>query len=232
MASRAWGRSLQAQPTPRVSWVSLISLAAVQLIPTWELSRLSVRAGGLPFNERLSFSLTPLYLARALLPGFVEPVSPEHIEHVAYVGITGLALAAIAMRIKSPIQNLKSLILLLVVGLFLSLGLYNPEELGGLPVGKFIEAVAAEGGRCGRGINAPLHVHPVFNEADIYGDGKPTRIAFSDHDMRQPAGSLPIAEGIAERTYGIPYFKYYQPEEIERYAAAFRKVALQAEKLL
>jgi hypothetical protein len=70
-----------------------VALAAVQLIPTWELSRLSVRAGGLPFNERVSFSLSPLYATRALLPGFARPVPPEHIEHVAYVGVAGLALA-------------------------------------------------------------------------------------------------------------------------------------------
>ncbi len=120
------------------------ALAAVQLIPTWELSRRSVRAGGLPFNERVSFSLSPLYLARALLPGFAEPVSPEHIEHVAYVGVAGLALAAIAIR-HSPfanrhspfanrhspiaIRHLQSAVLLLSLGLFFSLGLYNPLYL-------------------------------------------------------------------------------------------------------
>ncbi len=106
-----------------------ILLAAVQLVPTWELSRLSVRAGGLPFNERVSFSLAPLYAARALLPGFTEPVPPEHIEHVAYVGIAGLALAIIAARKpKSTINNLQSTILV-ALGLFFSLGLYNPLYL-------------------------------------------------------------------------------------------------------
>ena len=106
-----------------------VALAAVQLIPTWELSRLSVRAGGLLFKERVSFSLSPFYLARALLPSF-EAVPPEHIEHVAYVGIAGLALAAVAIsNIKSPVSNLKSPILLLTLGIFLSLGLYNPLYL-------------------------------------------------------------------------------------------------------
>jgi len=106
------------------------ALATVQLIPTWELSRLSVRAGGLPFNERVSFSLSPLYLARALLPGFAEPVPPGHIEHVAYVGIAALALAAIAIRnVQSPASNLRSPILLLTLGLFFSLGLHNPIYL-------------------------------------------------------------------------------------------------------
>ncbi len=103
-------------------------LAAVQLLPTWELARLSVRAGGLPFNERVSFSLAPLYLARALLPAFGEPVHPENIEYVAYVGVAGLALAAIAMR-DSRSKLKSSILLLLFLGLFLSLGFYNPLYL-------------------------------------------------------------------------------------------------------
>ena len=81
------------------------ALAAVQLIPTWELARFSVRAGGLPFKERVSFSLSPFYLARALLPGF-EAVPPEHIEHVAYVSVAGLALATAATSsLKSQISS-------------------------------------------------------------------------------------------------------------------------------
>jgi len=117
-------------------------------------------------------------------------------------------------------------------GWYNPLGHYISEELGGLPVGRFIEAVNAEGGRSGRASNPPLHLHPVLNEADIYGDGKPTRIAFSDRDVRQPAGSLPVSEGLAERCYGIPWFKHDRAESIERYAAAFKKVALQAERLV
>jgi hypothetical protein len=113
-------------------------LAAVQLAPTWELTQLSVRAGGLPFKERISFSLTPFFLTRALLPVFADPVLPEHIEHVAYIGIAGLALVAVALRIthhvsrssQSPISDLHSrkpaVLLLLLLGLFLSLGAYNP----------------------------------------------------------------------------------------------------------
>ncbi|MBN1976520.1 MAG: YfhO family protein [Anaerolineae bacterium] len=115
-----------------------IMLAAVQLIPTWELTRLSVRAEGLPFKERVSFSLTPYYLTRALLPGYADPTLPEHIEHVAYVGIAGLALAAIALcntqhatrNSQSPISGLQSrksaVLFLALLGLFLSLGAYNP----------------------------------------------------------------------------------------------------------
>ena len=116
-------------------------------------------------------------------------------------------------------------------------GWYNPvghyvaDELGGLPIDTFVEAVVAEGSRAARGVNFPLHLHPVLNEADIYGDGKPTRIAFADRDVREPAGSLPVAEAVGMRAIGIPWFKHDEPEAVERYAAAFRKVALQADKL-
>ena len=59
------------------------------------------------------------------------------------------------------------------------MGIYDPEPLGGLPVERFIEAVAAEGAVVKRTGNPPMHLHPVFNEADVYGDGKPTRGACS-----------------------------------------------------
>ncbi|HVF09425.1 MAG TPA: DegT/DnrJ/EryC1/StrS family aminotransferase [Abditibacteriaceae bacterium] len=117
-------------------------------------------------------------------------------------------------------------------GWYNPLGHYVPEELGGLPVEKFIEAVNAEGGLTGRGCNFPLHLHPVLNEADVYNDGKPTRIAFAERDVREPSGSLPVTEALAAHCLGVPWFKHDWPESIERYAAAFRKVALQADELL
>lgn len=117
-------------------------------------------------------------------------------------------------------------------GWYNPLGLYVPEDFGGLPVATFIRAVEAEGGRPARGINFPLHLHPVFTEADIYGDGRPTRQAFANRTISQPLGSLPVAEGIGQRTMGVPLFKHYQPELIDRYAMAYRKVAMRAAELL
>lgn len=116
-------------------------------------------------------------------------------------------------------------------GWYNPVGHYAPEELGGLPVDRFVEAVNAEGGRSGRGVNFPLHLHPVLNDADVYRDGKPTRIAFADRDVRQGPGSLPVSERLAQRAFGIPWFKHDRPDEIRHYANAFRKVATQAEKL-
>ncbi len=117
-------------------------------------------------------------------------------------------------------------------GWFYPLGHYDPETFGGLPVNLFIEALSAEGAYvAGRSVNFPLHLHPVFNEADIFGDGKPTRIAFSSRDVRQPKGSLPAAERIAQYVVGIPWFKHDRPESIAPYAAAYKKVARQAVRL-
>lgn len=113
-----------------------------------------------------------------------------------------------------------------------ALGRYSPEELGGLPLTKFVEAIKAEGSYADWGINFPLHLHPTFNEADIYDDGKPTRIAFSETDVRQSPGSLPVAEEIINHVFWVPWFKQDAPEWIERHAAVYRKVVLQAENLL
>ena len=105
-------------------------------------------------------------------------------------------------------------------------GLYRTEELGGLSVTRFCEAVRAEGVQCCTpGCNRPLHTHSVFNDADIYGDGKPTRIANSERDLRQPLGTLPVSERIGNEVYFIPWFKHLRKDVITEYAKAFRKVA-------
>ncbi len=117
-------------------------------------------------------------------------------------------------------------------GWYNPLGHYRPEDLGGLSADRFVEALHAEGARFHRGCNMPLHLHPVFNEADIYRDGRPTRIAFAERDVRQGPGSLAVTEALPERTIGVPWFKHDRAGPIEGYAAAFAKVARHAEDLL
>lgn len=119
-------------------------------------------------------------------------------------------------------------------GWYAAAGLYVPEELGGLSVTRFCEAVAAEGVPTGPGCNKALHLHPLFNTLDVYRDGLPTRIANSPAgvDVRQPVGSLPVAEGIQARVYRIPWFKHHWPEIIAEYAQGYRKVAENYKELL
>ncbi|NSW89350.1 MAG: DegT/DnrJ/EryC1/StrS family aminotransferase [Firmicutes bacterium] len=112
-------------------------------------------------------------------------------------------------------------------------GLYRPEELEGLSVTRFTEAVRAEGvSDCYPGCNAALHTHALFNTCDVYGHGKPTRIANSERDVREFDKSLPISEKIGSMVYSIPWFKHYRPEIIEQYAKAFRKASENYKELL
>jgi dTDP-4-amino-4,6-dideoxygalactose transaminase len=112
-------------------------------------------------------------------------------------------------------------------GWYAPLGLYRTEELGGLSITRFCEAVRAEGVPCSPGCNKALHLHPLFNTADVYGGGKPTRVANLPEgvDVRQPRGSLPVAERIQRQVFRIPWFKRFRPEVILEYASAFSKVA-------
>lgn len=112
-------------------------------------------------------------------------------------------------------------------------GIYKPEELGGLSVTRYCEAVRAEGvAACTPGCNAALHTHALFNTADIYNHGKPTRIANSDKDVREFDKTLPFSEKVGSLIYGIPYFVKYKPEIIAEYANAYRKAAENYKELL
>ena len=117
-------------------------------------------------------------------------------------------------------------------GWYYARGLYRSDELGGLSCARFCEAVREEGvSMCGAGANKPLHLHPVFHTADIFNHGQPTMIAFGQRDVRQGAGTLPVAESIAQIALGVPWFKHDRPEVIKEYAAAYQKVAEHADEL-
>lgn len=95
-------------------------LAAAQLLPMLELSRESLRSGGLDWREAVSFSVSPLWLGRALLPGYTRPMFSEF---TAYVGLVGLGLAWGGIQRKA---HRLALLVLVLVGLTFALGAYNP----------------------------------------------------------------------------------------------------------
>jgi len=99
------------------------ALAGAQLVPTLELSSLSIRSTGLPYREAVSFSLYPGSILRSLLPSFAD--SP-FTEYVAYVGILPLLLAVLAVWRRRHSPQALFLIFLAILGLFLALGIYNP----------------------------------------------------------------------------------------------------------
>jgi len=112
-----------------------------------------------------------------------------------------------------------------MAGWYSSKGHYVPEELGGLSVSGFCQAVRAEGAVASPGCNKPLHQHRLFQDADVFGHGKPTRIANSDHDPREAVGDLPVSDEVNGRVFTFERFVRFRPEAIKCYAEAFKKVS-------
>lgn len=118
-------------------------------------------------------------------------------------------------------------------GWYASLGRYISEELEGLSISRFCEALRAEGvGWAYPGCNKALHKHPVFQNVDVYRHGRPTRIAFSDNDVREKDKTLPVAESLQKKVFAVPWFKHFWPERIQQYADAFKKVIENYKELL
>lgn len=131
--ARAEGKATAARTLARLAWpvgaVTLSALlaaglAAVQLLPTAELTRFSNRSGGLPYLEAMSFSLRPNILARALLPGYSG--QPLFSEYIGYVGIAALVLALAGIWARRRDWQAAGLGLLAGLGVFLALGGFNP----------------------------------------------------------------------------------------------------------
>ena len=98
-------------------------MAGAQLLPTLELTGLSSRQGGLAVNEVLSFSLHPLLLGAALLPGYGQSIFSEY---VAFLPLTALLLAGWAAWRRRREPAGRALIIMAALGLFLALGRFNP----------------------------------------------------------------------------------------------------------
>ena len=111
---------------------------------------------------------------------------------------------------------------------------YVTEELGGLSLSRFSQAIQAEGSICNPGCNKPLHLHPLFTKQDVYGHGRPTRIAFLDASatIEQYVEELPVAECITRCVFEIPWFKHDEPEIIAEHARAYKKVVENYQALL
>ncbi|WP_420642785.1 YfhO family protein [Candidatus Leptofilum sp.] len=100
-----------------------VLLTAVQLLPTFELIQQSSRQGGLTPNEVLSFSLHPLLLNRALLPAYGQSLFSEY---VAILPLTALLLAFLAAWQWRQWRGVVPAIALVLLGLLLALGIFNP----------------------------------------------------------------------------------------------------------
>ena len=115
-----------------------ILLAAVQIVPTFELLRNSTRSA-VDYDYITSFSLPPRFVLTLLAPflmgggdGFLfraHYVGPTfYAEYVAYVGVISVMLALVALLIR-PDRLTKFWTIVVAVGLLLALGSYAPLGL-------------------------------------------------------------------------------------------------------
>ena len=110
---------------------------------------------------------------------------------------------------------------------------YYPDQLGGLSSKRFAEAVRAEANgafTCWEGGNFCLHTHKFFKTFDFINAGKPGRIAFAERDVREDDKYWKPSE--EKYCVGAPWFKKFDKEWIELYAAVYRKVVENYEDLL
>ena len=103
-----------------------LAVAAVQLLPTWELVQQSVRAGGLSTDFFTSFSWHPALLATLLVPFILgNPYPNISVELAAYLGILPLVLAFAALALRRN-RLTAFLVGLASVALVLAFGDYTP----------------------------------------------------------------------------------------------------------
>ena len=109
---------------------------------------------------------------------------------------------------------------------------YDPEALDNLPLEKFVAAAHAENITINRLSNYALHTHPVYQEADIFNQGKPTAIAFGQRDVRQGVGALPVAESTPQRAFIVPRFVTLDKPFIDRFVDSLAKIVKNRGELL
>jgi len=108
---------------------------------------------------------------------------------------------------------------------------FNPEELGGIPREKIIEALQAEGAKVSEERYPLLHLQPVFKERNIYGKGCPFDCPHVKKRIYYKKGDLPVTEMLHERLLRLPAFPNAEKALLDQYVDAFRKVTENIDKL-
>ncbi|MCF8131437.1 MAG: hypothetical protein K9N10_23265, partial [Deltaproteobacteria bacterium] len=111
-------------------------VSAIQLLPTYEFTQLSTRAGGVGYQFATMDSLPPRNLLTFLFPLFfgspvdgtfwISHTTWEFWEYCGYTGIVGFAAVLVAVRKLLADRMGLFFILLILVAIFLAFGKYNP----------------------------------------------------------------------------------------------------------
>lgn len=100
-----------------------ILMSAAQLIPTLELTRVSIRAAGVAFPDATALSLPPPLAMVTLLPTIHQPLLTT--EWLGYLGVSALILAAYGV-LRRPSREAYWLAAIAIIGLVLAFGKYTP----------------------------------------------------------------------------------------------------------
>jgi dTDP-4-amino-4,6-dideoxygalactose transaminase len=106
---------------------------------------------------------------------------------------------------------------------------YRPDELGGLPIERFHQALLAEGANefDRPGSTSPLHELPLYQRPDLLFPGHP------QHHNQYPPGAFPVAENAYRHTIKLPVWHREQDLALaEQYVRAAGKVSDHHKELL
>lgn len=111
--------------------------------------------------------------------------------------------------------------------------MYDRTKFKGLSSKRFAQALRAESENAvlaWEGGNYCLHTHNLFKTFDFFNLGKPSRIVFNDRDVREDDKYLKRSEDY--ELIGVPVFRKFNKEWIEKYAEVVKIVAENYEQLL
>jgi len=105
---------------------------------------------------------------------------------------------------------------------------YNPEEFGGLPKSKFIEALNAEGVPAGTGYGMPLYKQPAFRKENLKGIF-PKGFQVPDYEKIY----LPRAEKFTASEVTLPHFLLLgEREALDLVVSSIEKIKENVEEIL
>lgn len=112
--------------------------------------------------------------------------------------------------------------------------IYEPGQLGGLPVDRFVEALSAEGAKVQGGATlrhrGGIHAQPMFTERKHWAFEHPANAESMKH-VRYGSGALPVTDAPSRDRITLPSMPRPTQELLDQYVEAFRKVAVNAASL-
>ena len=101
---------------------------------------------------------------------------------------------------------------------------YNSEQLEGLERNKFIAALQAEGVEGTTERYVLLHIQPIFQERNMWGEGCPWSCPSVKNHITYKRGDLPSSEQAIEEVLVLPTFPQANKKLLDQYIQAFKKV--------